>query len=268
MYLTSYSLQDIEEVDEEEISGKAPKKSRSSEEGRKVVYKIPDSLDESSEYIHVTRNGPRLTVSDLEEGDYPSWLISKAASTITPFYLATQDPFPDRGTTEATTFCAMIFNLAFDKVMEDAPDVSDTEAADVEENLSLQLQARKTSYSNRATFRYRIEMNKLVYLQCGFCFGNTLIIPFLFGQIRTNISTFRNQFKSPGNSLVLYEYKFPENNVGEIAKLAAGLLTDYSYTYEVPSIHLFPRLLLNFGHRIHQISSQSFGFRGQLSKKC
>lgn len=161
-----YSSQDIEEVGEEEITNQPTKKSRkrTGEYTPPAVYKIPDLDDHSTELIHVHKKGLRLTLTDLEDGDYPSWLIAKAASVISPFHLATSDPFPDRGDTELSSFCATVFNLAYDQVLEDAPtsDSDDeTESNNTENTLALQLHSRKNSYSARTTFRYRNEMNKL-----------------------------------------------------------------------------------------------------------
>lgn len=167
-----FEIQEVEEVDEQDISPQPHTKSAKGPEGHslKILYSIPDILDDNGLQIQMTKAGNRLTLPDLEDKDQISWQLVKAALFIAPYHLATGDSFPDRGDQKIDAYCSKLFSLAYDQVLEDISTLvaeldygSDDETpTNAEEHLESQLCSRKNSYSNKITYKYRSEMNKLV----------------------------------------------------------------------------------------------------------
>lgn len=179
-------MQEGEVVDEEEISRKPKRKAREQSEERnpRVVYTIPDTLEDPDTQVIMAKARSRLTLTDLEDGDQTTWLLVRAALTIAPFNLATEDAFPERGDTSLDSFCSGLFSLAHVEVSKDATKLAseidsndgsgsdsdgssdyegskDKKRIDPRKQLASQLDARKASYSDKAMFKYRIEVNKL-----------------------------------------------------------------------------------------------------------
>lgn len=165
-------------MDEEEITAKLSTR-KGGHQGQ-PIYTIPDILEQESA-IKVFREGPRLSLSDLEDSDIPSWLIIKSCLKISPFYLATEDAFPDQSDMESSAFCSRVFSKAIKDVLMpgdeeeegmelDAVDFKISESLHPKKKLMLQLKSRKACYSNSNAPKYRLSMNRLVsHLFYRFC---------------------------------------------------------------------------------------------------